>query len=67
MGICNVAGSSIPRMTHAGIYTHAGPEIGVASTKAFTTQVVVLVLMALRIGNKRGALSNTNYHHSYIL
>jgi len=61
-GICNVAGSSIPRMTHAGIYTHAGPEIGVASTKAFTTQVVVLVLMALRIGNKKGTLSNNNCH-----
>jgi glucosamine--fructose-6-phosphate aminotransferase (isomerizing) len=62
LGICNVAGSSIPRITHAGIYTHAGPEIGVASTKAFTTQVVVLVLMSLRIGKKRGTLSNNNYH-----
>ena len=62
LGICNVAGSSIPRMTHAGIYTHAGPEIGVASTKAFTTQVVVLALMALRIGKQKGTLSNTNYH-----
>jgi len=62
LGICNVAGSSIPRMTHAGVYTHAGPEIGVASTKAFTTQVVVLVLIALRLGNQTGSLSNTNYH-----
>ncbi len=62
LGICNVAGSSIPRATDAGIYTHAGPEIGVASTKAFTTQVVVLILMALRIGKQKGALSNTNYH-----
>ena len=62
LGICNVAGSSIPRATHAGIYTHAGPEIGVASTKAFTTQVVVLALMALRIGKKKGTLSNDNYH-----
>tara|TARA_B100000902_G_scaffold192740_1_gene184175 strand:+ start:6126 stop:7967 length:1842 start_codon:yes stop_codon:yes gene_type:complete len=62
LGICNVAGSSIPRITHAGIYTHAGPEIGVASTKAFTTQVVVLVLMALRIGKHKGTLSNNNYH-----
>ncbi len=62
LGVCNVAGSSIPRMTHAGIYTHAGPEIGVASTKAFTTQVVVLVLMALRIAKQKGTLSNTNYH-----
>ena len=62
LGICNVAGSSIPRMTHAGVYTHAGPEIGVASTKAFTTQVVVLVLIALRLGNQTGSLSNTIYH-----
>ena len=62
LGICNVVGSSIPRITHAGIYTHAGPEIGVASTKAFTAQVVVLALMALRIGKKKGTLSNTNYH-----
>jgi len=61
LGICNVAGSSIPRLTHAGIYTHAGPEIGVASTKAFTTQVVVLTLMALGIGKKKGTLSNTHY------
>tara|TARA_B110000008_G_scaffold98088_1_gene100804 strand:+ start:9209 stop:10540 length:1332 start_codon:yes stop_codon:yes gene_type:complete len=53
LGICNVVGSSIPRLTHAGSYTHAGPEIGVASTKAFTTQVVVLTLMALRIGSKK--------------
>ena len=62
LGICNVVGSSIPRLTHAGSYTHAGPEIGVASTKAFTTQVVVLVLMALRIGKQKGVLSNTDYH-----
>ena len=62
LGICNVVGSSIPRLTHAGIYTHAGPEIGVASTKAFTTQVVVLTLMALRIAKQKGSLSNTNYH-----
>ena len=62
LGICNVAGSSIPRITDAGIYTHAGPEIGVASTKAFTTQVVVLILMALRIGRQKGTLSSTNYH-----
>ena len=62
LGICNVVGSSIPRLTHAGIYTHAGPEIGVASTKAFTTQVVVLTLMALHIAKQKGALSNTNYH-----
>ncbi len=62
LGVCNVVGSSIARLTHAGIYTHAGPEIGVASTKAFTTQVVVLTLMALRIGKQKGMLSNTNYH-----
>jgi glutamine---fructose-6-phosphate transaminase (isomerizing) len=61
LGICNVVGSSIPRLTHAGSYTHAGPEIGVASTKAFTTQVVVLTLMALRIGKQKGMLSNTEY------
>ena len=54
LGICNVVGSSIARITHAGIYTHAGPEIGVASTKAFTTQVVVLTLLSLSIGKKRG-------------
>ncbi len=52
LGICNVVGSSIPRATHAGSYTHAGPEIGVASTKAFTSQVTVLVLMALTIAQK---------------
>ena len=50
------------KLTHAGIYTHAGPEIGVASTKAFTTQVVVLILMALRIGKQKGTLSTTDYH-----
>ena len=61
LGICNAVGSSIPRLTHAGIYTHAGPEIGVASTKAFTTQVVVLTLMALRIAKQKGTLSNTEY------
>ena len=62
LGICNVVGSSIPRLNHAGSYTHAGPEIGVASTKAFTTQVVVLTLMALRIGKQKGMISNTDYH-----
>jgi glucosamine--fructose-6-phosphate aminotransferase (isomerizing) len=56
-GICNVVGSSIPRATHAGAYTHAGPEIGVASTKAFTAQVTVLTLMALVIANKKGTIS----------
>jgi glucosamine--fructose-6-phosphate aminotransferase (isomerizing) len=56
-GICNVVGSSIPRMTDAGAYTHAGPEIGVASTKAFTAQVTALILMSLSIGQKRGTIS----------
>ena len=61
LGICNVVGSSIPRLTDAGIYTHAGPEIGVASTKAFTTQVVVLTLMALLISKQKGKISKNNY------
>ena len=58
-GICNVVGSSIPRATHAGAYTHAGPEIGVASTKAFTAQVTVLTLMALSIAQKLGHITQT--------
>ena len=66
LGICNVVGSSIARLTHAGIYTHAGPEIGVASTKAFTTQVIVLTLMALRMAKQKGILSNSNYHRKII-
>lgn len=61
-GVCNVAGSSIARSTHAGSYTHAGPEIGVASTKAFTAQVTVLTLMALHIAQKKGTLNNTRFH-----
>lgn len=60
-GICNVVGSSIPRASHAGAYTHAGPEIGVASTKAFTTQLTVLTLIAAFLGNKRGSISNPAY------
>ncbi len=56
LGICNVVGSTMARETDAGVFTHAGPEIGVASTKAFTTQVVVLALMALAVGRRRGAL-----------
>jgi len=55
-GVCNVVGASIPRMTDGGIYTHAGPEIGVASTKAFTAQVTALVMMALKIASKKGTL-----------
>ena len=58
-GICNVVGSSIPRMTDAGAYTHAGPEIGVASTKAFTTQVAVLSMLALQLAQLRGTMSRT--------
>ncbi len=58
LGICNVAGSSISRETHAGVYTHAGTEIGVASTKAFTAQVTVLSMMALLIGKEKGIISN---------
>jgi glucosamine--fructose-6-phosphate aminotransferase (isomerizing) len=56
-GICNVVGSSIPRLTHAGVYTHAGPEIGVASTKAFTAQVTVLTLIAMYIAQQRGTIN----------
>ena len=56
-GICNVVGASIPRTTHAGVYTHAGPEIGVASTKAFTAQVNVLTLMAFYIAQQRGTIT----------
>jgi len=62
IGICNVVGSSIARATHAGSYTHAGPEIGVASTKAFTAQVTVLTLMALSLGHKKGALPQQRFH-----
>jgi len=62
-GICNVVGSSIARETDSGAYTHAGPEIGVASTKAFTTQITVLTLIALKLGNLKGELSNSQYHN----
>jgi glucosamine--fructose-6-phosphate aminotransferase (isomerizing) len=61
LGICNVVGSSIPRETDAGVYTHAGPEIGVASTKAFTAQVTVLAMMAILIGHKKNILSDEVY------
>ena len=61
LGICNVVGSSIARATHAGTYTHAGPEIGVASTKAFTGQVTVLTLMALRIAKLKGSINASSY------
>ncbi len=62
IGICNVVGSTIARLTHAGSYTHAGPEIGVASTKAFTAQVTVLVLMALSLARKKGQIALSTYH-----
>ncbi|HLN55698.1 MAG TPA: glutamine--fructose-6-phosphate transaminase (isomerizing) [Bacteroidales bacterium] len=61
IGVCNVVGSSIPRETDAGVYTHAGPEIGVASTKAFTTQVTVLAMMAFEIGFKKGIIPEHQY------
>lgn len=61
-GIVNVVGSSIARMTHAGSYIHCGPEIGVASTKAFTGQVTLLTLMSLVLGQRNGSLSNSYYH-----
>ncbi len=62
-GVCNVVGSSIARETDAGAYTHAGPEIGVASTKAFTTQITILSLIALRLGEAKGTLSKSDYHY----
>ena len=61
LGICNVVGSSIARITDAGSYTHAGPEIGVASTKAFTAQVTILTLMALSLAHKKGTISETKF------
>ena len=60
-GICNVIGSSIPRATHTGSYIHVGPEIGVASTKAFTGQVTVLTMLALALGKERGTIDNVRY------
>lgn len=60
-GICNVVGSSIPRTTHAGAYTHAGPEIGVASTKAFTAQVTALAQMALAVAKRKGTVSEETF------
>ncbi len=61
-GVCNVVGSSIPRTTHAGAYTHAGPEIGVASTKAFTAQLTVLNLIGLIVAQKKGTISEQKLH-----
>lgn len=65
-GVCNVVGSSISRETHAGAYTHAGPEIGVASTKAFTTQITILTLLALRLAKAKGTMNNSDYQR-YLL
>ena len=62
-GIVNVVGSSIARITHAGSYIHAGPEIGVASTKAFTAQVTLLTLMALELGYRRGTIAKSDFQH----
>ncbi|WP_422007268.1 glutamine--fructose-6-phosphate transaminase (isomerizing) [Roseivirga pacifica] len=61
LGVCNVVGASIPRTSHAGSYTHAGPEIGVASTKAFTAQISVLTMMALMLAHKKGSLTESEY------
>ena len=61
-GVCNVVGSSIPRTTHAGAYTHAGPEIGVASTKAFTAQLTVLNMIALIVAQKKGSITEGKLH-----
>ena len=58
-GVCNVVGASIPRLSHAGVYTHAGPEIGVASTKAFTAQVTVLTLMAFYMAQTKGTITQS--------
>jgi len=63
LGICNVVGSSIPRETDGGVYTHAGPEIGVASTKAFTAQVTVLAMMAILVAHKKNLISQEQYKH----
>src|ERR1700733_13408293 len=62
-GVVNVVGSSIARISHAGAYTHAGPEIGVASTKAFTAQVVVLTMIALKIAKEKDTIDHTRYMH----
>ncbi|HBG71707.1 MAG: glutamine--fructose-6-phosphate aminotransferase [Bacteroidetes bacterium GWF2_43_63] len=62
LGICNVVGSTIARATDAGSYTHAGPEIGVASTKAFTAQVTILTMLALMLGHQRGTISKSKYN-----
>ncbi|MBS1680995.1 MAG: glutamine--fructose-6-phosphate transaminase (isomerizing) [Bacteroidetes bacterium] len=65
-GVCNVVGSSIPRLTHAGAYTHAGPEIGVASTKAFTAQLTVLNMIALIVAQKKGTITEQKFHEMLV-
>lgn len=65
-GVCNVVGSSIPRATHAGAYTHAGPEIGVASTKAFTAQLTVLNMIALLVAQKKGTITEQRLNEMLI-
>lgn len=60
-GLCNVVGSSISRVSHEGAYTHAGPEIGVASTKAFTAQLTVMFMIALRVAHRKGTISESRY------
>jgi glucosamine--fructose-6-phosphate aminotransferase (isomerizing) len=66
LGICNVVGSTIARETHAGIYTHAGPEIGVASTKAFTAQVAVLTMLALKLAKERKTISAEDFERTLV-
>jgi len=66
LGICNVVGSSIARATHAGVYTHAGPEIGVASTKAFTAQVAVLAMLGLLVAQKKGTIPKSKFQQLLI-
>ncbi|HEY8916646.1 MAG TPA: glutamine--fructose-6-phosphate transaminase (isomerizing) [Chitinophaga sp.] len=63
LGVCNVVGSSIARLSHAGAYTHAGPEIGVASTKAFTAQLVVLCLIGLKVAKEKGTITQQRFQH----
>lgn len=63
LGVCNVVGSSIARLSHAGVYTHAGPEIGVASTKAFTAQLAVLALIGLKVAMEKGTITQQRFQH----
>ncbi|WP_423736193.1 glutamine--fructose-6-phosphate transaminase (isomerizing) [Chitinophaga caseinilytica] len=63
LGVCNVVGSSIARLSNGGVYTHAGPEIGVASTKAFTAQLAVLTMIALKIAQAKGSISEQRFQH----